>query len=1383
MMLRNFDESGGSLQRSGIVLKEVTVWTPGVPQDVSDGTVASVIPAKIKGLFSRRRRVQTRSIRNVDVLLKSGEMLVVLGRPGSGCSTLLRSISGTLENMSIDDASVIHYNGIPQRRMLEDFRGEVLYNPEDDVHIPHLTVRQTLDFAAAMRTPSRRANGISRSEWARTMAQVAMAIFRLSHAADTLVGNEFVRGVSGGERKRVSIAEMALSLAPVACWDNSTRGLDSATALDTIRTLRLATELLGSCEVVSLQQSSDAMYALFDKVTVLYEGRQVYFGPAGEAKGYFEKMGWACPHQQTTADFLTAVTSSEQRTPRPGFEGRVPRTADEFEKFWKSSDEYAALRAEIAAHETEHPVEAQGEAYQVFKNNMQQRKVKHGAPGSAYLISLPLQIKWCLIRAWQRTTNDKASTLTAVIGQVVLALVFGSMFYQTPDASAGFFAKGAVLFFAVLLNALISITEVNKVYALRPVVSRQASYAFYRPFAEALAGFILDLPVKLVAALCFNTILYFLVGLHATPGAYFLFLLFNYVAAITMACIFRAIAASTRSAPQALAASSVLMLAIVIYSGFVLPRRSMHPWFAWIGRVDPVAYAFEALMANEFHGRAFACSAFVPAYPQLAAGAFVCGVAGARAGERAVSGDAYVEAKFEYRYAHVWRNLGVLLAFLAAFLALFLATTEWNSGRPARAPPRTHRRRNLPGPATPPTTDAGDLEKGSDVPPATESQAPVAPNDDDDDDDDDEAMPLSRGRTLAWRNVCYDIPVRGRAPRRLLSDVSGWVQPGTLTALMGVSGAGKTTLLDVLARRKSVGVVGGDIRVDGRRLGAAFARQAGYAQQADVHLETATVREALRFGAALRRPAAVGAAERDAYVERVLEMLGMREFAERRVGVPGEGLTLAQRKLLTIGVELAARPEVLVFLDEPTSGLDAQSSFDIVKLMRRLADHGQTVLATVHQPSAILFGQFDRLLFLGNGGRTVYFGDIGPQCKTLLDYFEFRGARKCGETENPAEYIFDIVSGQEAGLNQDWAALWKQSTESVAIMDILGRICDKGQDDEEPETEDGSQGDEYAAPFLKQVHHVWLRTWVHYWRMPGYIWSKVALAVGSSLFNAYSFFDPSNSPEGVQNSIFSVFMLTAVFTAMVQQIIPRFSMQREIYEVREQPSKTYAWPVFVIVHIAIEIPYQVLIGILAFACFNYNIFGILSSERQVLVLLYCIQFFVYASTFSHMVISALSNPETAGILGVFVFILTLVFDGVMQPKDALPGFWVFMYRVSPLTYWASGIVSTGLHGVETKCSGSEVYRLDPPVNSGMTCGQYLAEYLSVAPGYVRNPNSTTDCQYCPVTLSDQYLASSDIFWTERWRNFGLGWAYILFNVCAAAAFFRLRQWRMKKNKS
>ena len=155
---------------------------------------------------------------------------------------------------------------------------------------------------------------------------------------------------------------------------------------------------------------------------------------------------------------------------------------------------------------------------------------------------------------------------------------------------------------------------------------------------------------------------------------------------------------------------------------------------------------------------------------------------------------------------------------------------------------------------------------------------------------------------------------------------------------------------------------------------------------------TATVREALRFSAYLRQPYDVSQEEKDAYVEEIIELLELQDLADAMIGVSGFGLGVEARKRLTIGVELAAKPQLLLFLDEPTSGLDGQSAFNIVRFLRKLAIAGQAILCTIHQPNSVLFEHFDHLLLLQHGGETVYFGEIGKDSKALVDYFARNGA-------------------------------------------------------------------------------------------------------------------------------------------------------------------------------------------------------------------------------------------------------------------------------------------------------------------------------------------------------------------------------------------------------
>jgi ATP-binding cassette, subfamily G (WHITE), member 2, PDR len=1124
--LRAIEEEGIKQRRAGFTFKNLNVSGSGAALQLQNN-VASLLmtPFRLREYFGNAPEKQI--LRNFNGSVRSGEMLIVLGRPGSGCSTFLKSICGELAGLQMDEKSVVHYNGITQDRFIKELKGDIVYNQENEKHFPHLTVGETLEFAAAARTPSARVLGVPRKAFSDYMAKVMMNIFGLSHTRNTKVGNDFVRGVSGGERKRVSIAEMALAGSPIAGWDNSTRGLDAGTALEFVRSLRIAANVGGVTHAVAIYQASQSIYDIFDKAIVLYEGRQIYFGPADAAKAYFENMGWFCPSRQTTGDFLTSVTNPQERKIREGFENKVPRTADDFEQYWLQSENYRMCLQDIADSEEENPIG--GGALNVFREAKQQAQAKHVRPKSPYTISIPMQIKLCTIRAYQRLWNDKTSTVTTIIGQIVMALIIGSIFYGTPQSTGAFFAKGSVLFFAVLLNALIAITEINGLYDQRPIVEKHVSYAFYHPFAEALAGIVSDIPVKFLIATCFNIILYFLSGLRYQAGPFFVYFLFNFVAILTMSAIFRTIAAATKAISQALAMAGVLVLVIVIYTGFTLQVTYMHPWFRWINYINPVSYAFEAILANEVHNQQYQCAPTSLVPPYGTGNNFQCAVAGAVPGQTSVLGDDWLLSTYGYSYSHVWRNLGILFAFQIFFYFTYLVATELNAKSTSTAEFLVFRRGHVPKYLEHTSRDA---EAGK---AASFTTREVSANDiaQDEKVKEVDGLPVQKD-IFTWRDVTLDISIKGE-PRRLLDHVSGWVKPGTLTALMGVSGAGKTTLLDTLAQRTSIGVLTGDMFVNGKHLDPSFQRKTGYVQQQDLHLETTTVREALRFSAVLRQAKSVSKDEKYAFVEEVIKMLSMEDFSEAIVGNPGEGLNVEQRKLLTIGVELAAKPALLLFLDEPTSGLDSQSSWSIIAFLRKLADSGQAVLSTIHQPSAILFQEFDRLLFLAKGGKTVYFGDVGHNSKTLLEYFESAGARKCDDEENPAEYMLETVGvGSRKQSDIDWSDVWNNSKESKEVQAEIDRIHAEKQ--KEPVTDRGGSTGEFAMPLTAQIWEVTLRVFQQYWRSPSYIWGKFMLALASALFIGFSFYIQNASATGLQNTLFAIFMLTSIFSTLVQQV-------------------------------------------------------------------------------------------------------------------------------------------------------------------------------------------------------------------------------------------------------
>lgn len=248
-------------RQAGVSFRNLSVHGYGSPTDYQKDVFNSVL--QVGALFrmmtgTGKQKIQI--LRDFDGLVKNGEMLVVLGRPGSGCSTLLKTLAGEMNGIFKDENSHMNYQGISDKQMKDQFRGEAIYTAETDVHFPQLTVGDTLKFAALSRTPRNRLPGVSREQHAEHMRDVVMAMLGLTHTINTRVGNDFVRGISGGERKRVSIAEAALCGSPLQCWDNSTRGLDSANALEFCKTLNLMAKYSGTTCAVAIYQASQSAY-------------------------------------------------------------------------------------------------------------------------------------------------------------------------------------------------------------------------------------------------------------------------------------------------------------------------------------------------------------------------------------------------------------------------------------------------------------------------------------------------------------------------------------------------------------------------------------------------------------------------------------------------------------------------------------------------------------------------------------------------------------------------------------------------------------------------------------------------------------------------------------------------------------------------------------------------------------------------------------------------------------------------------------------------------------------------------------------------------------------------------------------------------------------
>ncbi|CAO3589784.1 unnamed protein product [Absidia cylindrospora] len=1280
-----------------------------------------------------------------DGFCKDGEMLLVLGRPGAGCTTLLRILANMRKSYTNVEGEV-SYGGIEAQEFSKFFRGEVCYNEEEDLHYPTLTTKQTLTFALKNKTPGKRLPDESRAEFINKILYMLGNMLGLTKQMDTMVGNAFVRGLSGGERKRLSIAEQMTTSSSINCWDCSTRGLDASSALDYVRSLRIMTDVMHKTTISTLYQASDSIFHLFDKVMVLDEGRCIYFGPTGNAKPYFEDIGFYCPDRKSTPDFLTGLCNANERQMKPGFENKVPLNSVQFEKVYKESDLYAEMMRERDAYEAKI---AQDKPAEQFREAVRDAHQKHASKRSPFVSTYYQQVASLTIRQFQLIFGDKGALISRYGGVVVKGLIMASVFFMIPTDVSGAFSRGGAILFSLLFNALIAQSELAAFMQGRRVLEKHKGFALYHPSAFYIAQVIADVPLAIIQVLVFEIIVYFMMGFVMDAGKFFTFFIILVVTNLCMNGFFRfwgAVAPSFFTASQV---SSIFLIAALVYCGYQIPYNQMHPWLMWIYWINPLAYGYKAVISNEMTGMKFSCegAGSVPYGPTYTDQAYkTCLLAGAQPGADFVLGDDYLHYAYGYETWQRWIDFVAVLLFFFFFTIITAFAMEYIELNKEGSVTKVFKR----GCAPKEVDDSKLLEQTMTV-------------------NDEELEAVTDGTTFSWHHMDYTVPVKG-GKRQLLNDIGGIVKPGHLTALMGSSGAGKTTLLDVLAQRKTIGKIEGRIYMNGEPLGNDFERVTGYCEQMDVHNPNATVREALRFSAYLRQPADVPVEEKNAYVEQIITLLEMERIGDALIGdlEAGIGISVEERKRLTIATELVGKPKLL-FLDEPTSGLDAQSSYNIVRFIRKLANAGWPVLCTIHQPSATLFEHFDHLLLLVRGGRTAYYGEIGPDAHTMIDYFESNGGPKCSPSANPAEYILECVGAGTAGkVTQDWADVWANSKQAKALEVELEQI--HGSIDKHAKHKKAST---YSQPFWQQFLIVYKRMNVSWWRCPTYNIGRLFNVLFISILSGFSFWKLGNSPADMQNRMFSVFTTLLMSNALIILAQPRFMAERMWFR-REYASKYYGWAPFALSCIIVEIPYLLVSSALFLFCFYWTAGLQNESDRVGFFFIHFFIFLLYSVSLGFMIASFSSSPPMAAVINPFFTSILILFAGIMQPPAAMPYFWrSWMYWLDPYHYLIEGLVVNVMDGVPVKCSGNDWIKINAP--SGQTCGQYFDQFFTDGGlGYLENANATDSCNYCQYSLGNDFYEAR-IGWSmdNRWRDMGILCAYWVFNVFAFSVFVYL----------
>jgi ABC-type multidrug transport system ATPase subunit/ABC-type multidrug transport system permease subunit len=667
-----------------------------------------------------------------------------------------------------------------------------------------------------------------------------------------------------------------------------------------------------------------------------------------------------------------------------------------------------------------------------------------------------------------------------------------------------------------------------------------------------------------------------------------------------------------------------------------------------------LSYSFEAVISNEFHGRTMECGPgqLVPQGPGVLPENQGCAIPGAHLGNTSVLGDDYIATQFDYTRGHLWRNFGVVIAFSVLYLIVTVVATEvmsfGGSGGGAlvfKRSKRTAKKVKVQAPTDEETGNVSGNSSSTELPSSAEDRAFKGLTGSD--------------RVFTWEDVSYTVPTPA-GPKKLLNGVNGYAKPGVMVALMGASGAGKTTLLNTLSQRQTVGVVSGNMLVDGKPLGNDFQRSTGFVEQMDLHEESATVREAIEFSALLRQNRDIPRQEKLDYVDKVLDLLELTEIQDAIIS----SLGVEHKKRLTIGVELAARPSLLLFLDEPTSGLDAQSAMSIVRFLRKLCAAGQAIICTIHQPSSDLMQEFDKILALNPGGNTIYFGPVGPDGSAVIKYFADRGVH-CPPGRNVAEFLLEtaIKGGRRPdGRRINWSNEWRDSPENKALLAEIQQLKAERSavvSNESTTSSSTSEQHEFAAPVTQQIALLTSRMFVRQWRDPSYLYGRLFTAVVIGIFNGFTFWKLGNTAADMQNRMFSCFLIIMIPATVLNAVLPKFYLNRALWEAREHPSRIYGWVAFCTAEVLSEIPGSIIAGVLYWLLWYLPTGLPYDAPSAGYVFLMTLLFFLFQSSWGQWICAwAPSFTVISNILPCFLVMFCL-FNGVVVPYSQLNVFWKY----------------------------------------------------------------------------------------------------------------------------
>lgn len=1244
-------------------------------------------------------------LHDVNGVIKPSRMTLLLGPPSSGKTTLLLALAGKLDS-DLKVSGKVTYNGhemnefVPQRTSA--------YISQNDLHHGEMTVRETLDFSGRCQGVGTRYEMLSElsrrekeagikpdhdidvymkatameGQETNIVTDYVLKILGLDICADTLVGDEMRRGISGGQKKRVTTGEMIVGPAKALFMDEISTGLDSSTTFQIVKCLRQTVHVMDGTMLISLLQPVPETFELFDDIILLSEGQIVYQGPREHILEFFEFMGFKCPERKGIADFLQEVTSRKDQ-----------------EQYWANKNQpyrYVPVKEFAESFSSFHVGRQMVEELAVPFGKM--RSHPAALATEKYGISKRELFKACFSREWLLMKRNSFVYIFKTTQISIMATITMTVFLRT-EMKHKTIADGnkyfGVLFFSLVNVMFNGMAELAMTVARLPVYYKQRDLLFYPAWAFSLPIWVLRIPLSFLESGIWIILTYYVVDFAPSASRFFRQFLLLFWAHQMSLSLFRFIASVGRTLVVANTFGSFVLLLVFVLGGFVISKDAVRPWWIWGYWASPMMYGQNAIAINEYLDKRWSMPNDDPNI------------------DEPTIGKAILKSRGMFTRGHwYWISIGALVVFSVLFNILFTLALKYLNplGKPQaiiseealeeKHVNRTGEELSSKGKRktkTPGFSSSHAMEASIEIADLAVRQSNISSFGDSDRMEANIAasdMAAKRGMVLPFQplslvfnhvNYYVDMPMEMKRQGiledrlQLLRDVSGAFRPGVLTALVGVSGAGKTTLMDVLAGRKTGGCIEGSISISGYpKKQETFTRVSGYCEQNDIHSPFVTVYESLLYSAWLRLPSEVDPKTRKMFVEEVMELVELAPLRQALVGLPGvDGLSTEQRKRLTIAVELVANPSI-IFMDEPTSGLDARAAAIVMRTVRNTVDTGRTVVCTIHQPSIDIFEAFDELLLMKRGGQVIYAGPLGHHSYKLIEYFEaVPGVPKIKDGYNPATWMLEVSSpAAETHLGVDFAEVYSNSPLFQRNQALIKELSTPA-----PGSRDLDFPSKYSQSFSVQcIACFWKQHW-SYWRNPTYNVVRFFFTTVTALLFG-SIFWGLGSKTNKQQDLFNV--LGAMYASTIflgvsnsSTVQPVVGVQRTVFY-REKAAGMYSAIPYAVAQAAIEIPY-ILIQTIIYSLIVYSMIDFQwAAVKFFWFMFYMFMCFVYFTMYGMMAVALTPGHQIAAIVSSFFYGFWNIFSGFLITRPQIPVWWRWYYWANPVAWTLYGLITSQL---------------------------------------------------------------------------------------------------------